>query len=160
MSPALRRWNLSFDHLSVSRILKLALAMAAICAAWSAPAAACTVSSTSLQFGAYDTSSTVANDSTFVISYSCAAAETPLISISQGSAASFSRSMSGTTPLRYNLFYDAARTQIFGDGTGGTVTYTGATGSSGSVTVYARIPAQQSVRSGSYSDSVVVTVTF
>jgi spore coat protein U-like protein len=160
VNPALRRWNLSFDHRGVSRTLKLALAMAAICAAWSAPAAACTVSSTTLQFGAYDTSTAVANDSTFVVSYSCAAAETPVVSISQGNALSFNRAMSGTTPLRYNLYADPARTQIFGDGTGGTVTFTGATGSSGNVTVYARIPAKQSVRSGSYSDSVVVTVTF
>jgi hypothetical protein len=49
VNPVLRRLNLSFDHRSVSRTLKLVLTMAAIWAAWSAPAAACTVSSTALQ---------------------------------------------------------------------------------------------------------------
>jgi spore coat protein U-like protein len=73
---------------------------------------------------------------------------------------SFNRAMSGTTPLRYNLYLDAGRTQIFGDGTGGTVTFTGATAATANLTVYVRIFAQQSVRSDSYSDSVVVTVTF
>lgn len=160
MSPALRRLNLSFDHRAVLRILKLGLALAAICAAWSAPAAACTVSSTALQFGAYDPSATVANDSTFVVSYTCAATETPVISISTGNAGTFTRAMTGPSSLKYNLFRDAARTQIFGDGTGGTVTWTGAVGSSGNVTVYGRISAQQAVFSGTYSDSVVVTVTF
>lgn len=60
----------------------------------------------------------------------------------------------------YELYRDAAMTQRFGQtvnvdqlaGTG--------TGSNQSVTVYGRVPAAQSLIPGSYSDQVVVTVTY
>lgn len=78
------------------------------------------------------------------------------------------RMKNGTALLAYQLYKNAARTQVW-DATGGT----GATGGSGGVngtgsgtsqnlTVYARIPAGTSVPGtpGAYADTVVVTVTY
>lgn len=70
---------------------------------------------------------------------------------------------SGST-LNYNLFANSARTEILADGTGGTTTLTaylnGLLLFSTSVPVYARIPANQWVTSGTYSDTVVITVQY
>jgi spore coat protein U-like protein len=68
----------------------------------------------------------------------------------------------GTDVLNYNLYRDAAYTQIWGDGTGGTSYYsnTWPTGNVINLIVYGRITAGQDVRAGLYSDTVVVTVTF
>jgi spore coat protein U-like protein len=90
-------------------------------------------------------------------------------SYSIGSGASYTaRSMvSGTSRLDYNLYYDAAFSQIRGDGTGGSqtggatfnLTRNNPTQSVSSV-IYGRIPAGQDVAPGSYLDTIVVTVTY
>ena len=75
--------------------------------------------------------------------------------------------LSGTNKLNYNLFYDAAYTQIRGDGTGGsttggasfTLTKADPTQSTTS-TIYGRIPSGQDVAAGSYTDTIIVTVTY
>lgn len=90
-------------------------------------------------------------------------------SYSIGSGASYAnRSMlSGASALGYNLYYDAAYSQIRGDGTGGSqtggasfnLTRTTPTQSVTAV-IYGRIPAGQDVAPGSYLDTIVVTVTY
>ena len=71
---------------------------------------------------------------------------------------------SGSNTLNYNLYRDAARTTIWGDGSGGTsffqVSVLPLLPTSGTVTVYGRIPALQDAHTGSYSDSIVATITF
>ena len=70
---------------------------------------------------------------------------------------------SGSDLLSYNLYFDAARTQVWGDGTGGTVIWSTAGGHnpSPSHTVFGKIPANQtSVSVGSYSDTVTMTLNF
>ena len=67
--------------------------------------------------------------------------------------------------LFYNLYRDAARTQIWGDGTPPTFTVTGERTSGGRPTfynypVYGRIFANQAPNAGQYSDGVVATVLF
>jgi spore coat protein U-like protein len=72
-------------------------------------------------------------------------------------------SASGT--LDYQLYTDASRTTIWGDGTGGTVT-TGFNGqlAAGTTThsypVHGAIPARQNVAAGSYSDVITVTLNY
>jgi spore coat protein U-like protein len=70
----------------------------------------------------------------------------------------------GSSHLNYNLYLDSAYTQIWGDGTGGTVTKSdnigGLLGSSISYTVYGRLPGGQNVPAGVYSDTVFVTVIY
>ena len=63
----------------------------------------------------------------------------------------------------YNLFLNAAFTQIWGDGTGGTSTYflhNPPNKKDVPVTVFSRIPAGQDVAVGGYGDTVVVTLEY
>jgi spore coat protein U-like protein len=92
---------------------------------------------------------------------------TPItIAITKGGSSSFNpRTMIfGSSHLNYNLYLDSAYTQIWGDGTGGTVTKSdnigGLLGSSISYTVYGRLPGGQNVPAGVYSDTVFVTVIY
>jgi spore coat protein U-like protein len=129
----------------------------------SAAHADCTVSVGTLAFGTYDVFSTTPLDSVATITYSCTAPATaPTMSISRGGATSFlpRQMLNGASALNYNLYLDAARTQIWGDGSAGTSTYSCSMGSGLSVSVYGRIFAQQNLPVGSYSDSLVVTITF
>jgi spore coat protein U-like protein len=68
---------------------------------------------------------------------------------------------SGSHRLNYNLYTAANRAVVWGDATSGTVTING-TGIGGSVNhgVYGRIPALQNVHTGSYSDIIIVELTF
>jgi spore coat protein U-like protein len=75
--------------------------------------------------------------------------------------------LSGTNRLNYNLYYDAAFTQIRGDGTGGTQTggasltvSSGARTASTTSVIYGRIPAAQSPNPGTYSDTILVTINY
>ncbi len=69
----------------------------------------------------------------------------------------------GADYLAYNIYYDAAYSQVFGDGTGGTVNYSATTGSKNSrnsIPFYGELPSGQDANVGSYSDSVTVTISF
>ena len=62
---------------------------------------------------------------------------------------------------------DAARAQVWGDGTNSTGTVAGTTSfvwfqtsKTANHTVYGRVPAQQNAASGAYTDTIVVTITF
>jgi spore coat protein U-like protein len=121
---------------------------------------------TGINFGAYDVFNSSHTDSTGSITYTCVSLLTPItIDLSKGNASSYvTRQMrQSTNTLEYNLFLDATRTTIWGDGTGGSSRYgpimppllTQVT-----VTVYARIPARQNARVGSYTDTITVTINF
>jgi spore coat protein U-like protein len=74
-------------------------------------------------------------------------------------------SAGGADVLNYNLYRDAARTQIWGDGTPPTVMVTGSRPSQGRPTsysypVYGRVFANQAPNTGIYSDNLLVTVLF
>jgi spore coat protein U-like protein len=66
---------------------------------------------------------------------------------------------SGSDRLAYNLYLDASRTTVWGDGTSGTDYHTVNTSNNWVwVPVYGRTPLGQIVSAGNYSDTVVVTV--
>ncbi len=71
------------------------------------------------------------------------------------------RMYNGSSSLRYNLFTDPTRTQIFGDGSSGTsfVNNTCALLCT-PVPVYGRLYGSQGGTAGAYSDAVTVTVNF
>jgi spore coat protein U-like protein len=74
-------------------------------------------------------------------------------------------SAGGADVLNYNLYRDAARTQIWGDGTPPTFMVTGSRPGPGRPTsysypVYGRIFANQAPNTGLYSDNLLVTVLF
>lgn len=116
-----------------------------------------------LAFGAYDPLSSAHADSSSTISYRCPASQPVRISLDAGLAGSFAaRALTqGAERLLYNLYLDAARTVVWGDGTGGSqagpgVTSRGALGTT-SAWVFGRIPAGQDAVAGTYGDTIRVT---
>lgn len=144
-----------------------------------APAAAatwsCTVSVIAPNFGAYNPFSATPDEVNGSLTATCtlltgtAATVTLTDTFSAGSSGNYAtRTMlSGANKLNYNLYKDAAYTQIRGDGTGGSVTGSATLNltsanrvQSVSGTIYGRIPAGQNVAPGTYTDTLVVTITF
>ena len=141
-----------------------------VAAAWMLPcllvaaspvaAAQCGVTVVGVTFGSYDVFNTLDTDVAGTISVSCDSASSYSISLSPGFGSFLARRMTnGANLLAYNLFTDPQRLSIWGDGSGGTSTLSG-TGTGGSYTVFGRIPAAQNAAVGSYSDTIVVTVTY
>jgi spore coat protein U-like protein len=116
-----------------------------------------------VRFGTYDPFSAAPLDSTGSITVTCRGQGVQItISLGKGSSSTYSeRTMHGpgTSVLYYNLFLDAARLSVWGDGTGGTLNY-GPSPGSVTATVYGRIPAFQRPTAGSYVDTVTITVNF
>jgi spore coat protein U-like protein len=135
---------------------------------WSASshAMSCTVSSLGVALGSYDSILRNQQDSNGTLTYRCDDVSTDIIiQLSSGSSGSyFPRRMSqGPFRLSYNLYRDGARTLVWGDGSAGTTQlgpFTPASGIDTDVTVYGRIPANQNVHAGPFSDTIVVTVVF
>ena len=135
----------------------------------------CSVTATGPAFGVYNPLNATPTYANSTVQVSCtllsggATTVTLVSSYSTGASGSYAlRSMlSGANVLGYNLFYDAAYTQIRGNGTGGsqtggaTLNLTPATPTqTASGTIYGRIPAGQDVAAGSYADTIVVTITY
>jgi spore coat protein U-like protein len=130
-----------------------------------AEAGHCTISTTSVSFGSYDVFAGTPTDTTGTVSFICTGNADVTITLSKGASSTFNpRTLSGgTDTLNYNLYKDAARTTIWGDGTGSTSTYTQTNvpnNTDQNVTIYARLPAAQDASAGTYTDSVTVTIDF
>ncbi|GAC1597345.1 MAG: hypothetical protein NVS4B10_06990 [Myxococcales bacterium] len=138
--------------------------VAALAAAETRAAGTCTISSSTLAFGAYNVLSAAPNDSAGVITFDCTVNPAPLISISQGGGGSYNprlMSSAGNT-LAYNVYVDPARTTIW-DGTPIAVPATGCTGQCGNGTqvwFYGRIFPGQDAAAGAFSDNLLVTISF
>jgi spore coat protein U-like protein len=122
--------------------------------------AACRVTVVNVAFAAYDVFATTDTKSTGTVTVKCAASVAYTISLSAGSGTFASRVMTnGSYRLNYNLFTDSQGLTIWGDGTSGTATVSG-TGNGASYTIYGVLPALQNVQTGSYSDTIIVTLTY
>lgn len=123
----------------------------------------CQVSATNLVFGDYRAITATDLDANSTIAVRCTLATAYEIGLDQGlggPSVNDRRMLQGANELNYQLFRDAARTQNWGNTpTTDTVTGTG-TGNSQNFPVYARIPSNQSVATGDYTDTITVTVTF
>jgi spore coat protein U-like protein len=138
----------------------------------------CAVGATGVAFGVYDPLVATADDSTGTITVTCSyiapgptADASYTVTLSPGASGVYSqrRMQAGTSQLGYNLFGDAARTQVWGNATGGTTIISGSMRLGPGVgngtrtathTVYGRVPAGQDAAPGTYSDSILVTLTF
>lgn len=135
----------------------------------------CSVTTPGLAFGNYDASLAGPTDIAASLTVNCTRAVLDpwnvsyTLALSRGTSGSYAqrRMSSGPFQLNYNLYRDASRSQVWGDGTSSTGVVNGSMrfnffqfSNSASYTVYGRIPAGQSVNPGSYADSVVVTITF
>ncbi|MDB5580994.1 MAG: spore Coat Protein domain protein [Bradyrhizobium sp.] len=128
--------------------------------AYPAEAATCSISPQGPSFGSYDTLSPSAVESVGNISVACDATTSFTIALDTGIGSFAQRTMAGNAvPLRYNLYVDATRLIVWGDGSGSTGTVS-STATGGNFAVYGRIPAGQNVTAGSYSDTIVVTISY
>lgn len=137
---------------------------------WSAAVTAhagCFVDAGALAFGTYDVSDTQPRDSMLVLTVSCQEAQPRSVSVAIGPSSTSGqitpRQMAGGSMgdrLAYNLFVDAGRTQVWGDGTiANAVTLESVTRETPrQLTVFGRVPPRQNIGAGSYSDAITVTV--
>lgn len=129
-------------------------------------AVSCTFrSAVGANFGAYDVFAQLANDNGVGrLSIRCQGGRGPPIhvSLSTGQSANYaSRVMRrGGNALNYNLYTSAARSVVWGDGTGSSSSVAAAVNSTTTLNIFGRIPAGQDARVGVYSDTIVTTVDF
>jgi spore coat protein U-like protein len=163
---------------AVSRAVGRAAAALAALAPSLAFAVGCTVSAPALDFGSYDVFAASALQSATTLTVTCqkgpgdpsgSLAVGYSIELSTGSSGSYAqrRLASGANLLAYNLYTNAARTLVWGDGTGGSRIVTGnltlTNGNptrTGTHTIFGRIPALQDAAVGSYVDAMLMTVTY
>lgn len=136
----------------------------------------CKVSASSLSFGSSYVPGGGDANTTSVISVNCTKGTPFTVALgagaSTGSTVSNRNMTGGSNPtdlLSYQLYTDAGRTTIWGDGTGGTSTSASQNGQGMAssqvvaLTVYGQIPdsaSNQAAPPDSYSDTVQVTVTY
>ena len=149
------------------------------CFAAKTHAATCTISTAGVAFATYDPTVVTAATMTGTVSLNCtyiltgASATLTLAAGSSGTFANRTMVLSARS-LTYNLYLDAGHTQVFGDGTAGTATFTGCylglsfpcpgggntSGMAFAVPVYGLVPAGQDLPAGTYADTMVLTVTY
>lgn len=131
-------------------------------------AANCFVSATNMAFGSY--TGVAALQTTSDVLVRCTSGSPDTLQLSKGGGAFAQRLLSdgGSNTLQYNLYSNAARTNIWGDGTASTVTV-GGTGAGLGVpnqvthTVYGDLPnsaANLTAPVGNYSDTITVTIAY
>jgi spore coat protein U-like protein len=124
-------------------------------------AAECSLSVVNVSFGSYDTLSPLDTDITGSIGVNCDVETPGQLSLSAGTGTFAARQMrSGPHALLYNLYFDASRLTIWGDGSPGTSLLSLSGTGDGNYTVYGRIPARQNVPAGGYSDTITVALIF
>lgn len=131
----------------------------------------CSISTAPVAFGAYDpvsTNASAALNGTGTVNVTCTSGASAKVTLGQGlNPASGS---SDTAPARqltdgsshfltYSLYSDNGRSTVWGNTAATGVASTG-TGAQVALTVYGAVDAGQNVPTGSYSDTVVATVTF
>jgi spore coat protein U-like protein len=127
----------------------------------------CSVTVPPFVFGAYQPASFTPLDVNGQINVRCTGtAGAFLARLSTGGSGTFvQRQMRFSTYLMsYNFYTDAARTTIWGDGSGGTSFSGGVKLNNGLrnfvLPVYGRVFARQNVGAGGYTDNVIVTISF
>lgn len=160
-------------------LLRAALLLASLLLAQQAHAlctlvCSCTVTTTPLAFTAHNPLSVSSNDITGNVRVDCGGVVGLAIPYSIALSAGTSGSMAGrqmafgAKRLGYNVFTTTGRTTVWGDGSGSTATVGGSfaldvlgLAPSQNVPIYGRIPGgQNSVVPGTYTDTLVVTLTY
>lgn len=155
-----------------SLLTKAAVAAALAVSGPSSLCADCTVSTSDLNFGIYDTSGGSPTDGTGNVNVHCTFLIAVLlhytVKLSPGGSGNYDVRQMQRDPayaLDYNLYINSSRSTIWGDGSGvtGYNAYTSLVGllfHDRNFPVYGRIPAGQDVPTGSYSDTITVTVEY
>jgi spore coat protein U-like protein len=131
----------------------------------------CTISTAAVAFGTYDpvvTNLSSALTGTGTVTTTCTTGALPVITLDQGAnptggstAAVPVRQMgSGANRLGYFLYQNVGRTTVWGNTGGSAPSAVAGTGVAQNFTVYGAVTGGQNVPTGSYTDTVVATVTF
>jgi len=131
--------------------------------------AACAVTTTGINFGAYDVFAAVPRDTSGTVTVACDRNPPTDVTVSIGPSPTSGgfqprrmRHASQADRMDYNLFTTASMTTVWGDGSAGTSTVLLRKVNRNrpvTSTIYGRIPPGQNVSVGAYSDSVTVTIT-
>jgi len=129
--------------------------------------AECTVSATSVNFGAYDpvaVNAATPLDSTGTVNVYCTAGTLATVSLDLGThfTGSTRRMLSGAANfLNYEVYKDAARSVVWNSvNTDSGTSASKTTAINGGFIAYGRIPSGQDVTMGSYNDTLLVTVNY
>lgn len=150
----------------MKRFCVILLGLALIVLSTPARAVSCNVSATPVSFGSYNVFNATPLDATGTITVQCTGGIQSVsynIKLSTGLSGSYApRQMAnGANRLNYNLYTDATRLPVWGNGSAGTLFVSNSTGGvTVNHTVYGRVPALQNVAVGNYSDNITVTLTF
>lgn len=131
----------------------------------------CTITTSPVAFGAYDpvvTNASTALNGTGTVSVTCTNGASTTVTLGQGSNADTGstdavparRLSDGATDfLSYTLYSDTGRSVVWGNTSLTGLADTG-NGLSQALTVYGAVAAGQNVPAGSYSDTVIATISF
>ncbi len=129
-------------------------------------ASVCLISNGTLAFGSYDPTSATALNASTTLTLTCTLGTPYNIGMAAGAGTGATTTLriltSGANTLGYKLYRDSGRTLNWGN-TVGTDTLAGtssATVLTNTINVYGQIPAAEAAPTGSYTDSVTVTVTY
>lgn len=136
-----------------------------------AGAATCSVSAVSLAFGNYNQFQSSHSDTVGTIAVTCSgnAGESVAytLSLNSGAGTFATRRMRASSGfvLGYNIYTTAARSTVWGDGSGGSATVSDAyvlqaSAATRNYAVYGRIFSGQKMPVGVYTDAIVVTLAF
>lgn len=139
--------------------------------AYASGLAVCSLSTSTLNFGLYNPISGSPSTITGSLTVNCTGllGLIPVVytlSLSQGNGTFSNRVMKGVGGnLTYNIYTTATFNSVWGDGTGGTSLVNGSLnatilGASQNVSVYGQIPSNQLVPAGTYTDNLVVNMSF
>lgn len=123
----------------------------------------CSVSATDLNFGS--TGSIVANqDASNSLTVTCTAQTPYSISLDGGTSSATDptqrKMKKGAESVTYGLYQDAARSVSWGNNIGVNTLASTGTGLAQNFAVYGRVPPQTTPSPGTYSDTIVVTITY
>ena len=130
--------------------------------------ASCTVTVVGVAFGTYTPLQAAPLNMNGAVNISCTGVtghNAVTIDLSTGTSNNYlTRTLTtGTTTLNYNLYFDAAYTQVWGNGTGGSVQGTAAIRKKApnvSLPVYGAVGAGQDPLPGAYGDTILVSVNY
>jgi spore coat protein U-like protein len=144
---------------SRSAVVVLCMVLSAF-GAVTAAAATCTFGLVSVVFGNYDTLTNTSLDGAGSITVTCDSSDSYTIALSTGHGTLLDRQMqAGSSVLHYNLYSDALRSAIWGDGTSGT-SLVGGSAAGATYSIYGLIPGGQRIPAGTYADAITVTLSF
>ena len=122
----------------------------------------CAVSAADLAFGTYDAATATDHTGNTTISVTCSLLTPYTLSMNTGSNAQGStrRMGSGTARLAYEVYRDAAMTNVFGTAAAAAGISGVGTGFAVPTTIYGKIPKNQAVVAGNYADALTVTIDY